>query len=276
MPVQLRNPEMVDLLRPDFQHRYEPNFAWKSAVSALQGIPGLIGCWPMSVLRLDNATDRVRDVAGGGYHLTDTNACLFWHSNLISLVDMDGAADYLVRTAGAASWASVTGTESYVATSQQGLFLGGWFYFDDAGPPAAEEALIGKRTNAAGNHSYWIRRENVAGRIAFHVSNDGTANTVVNSGANIVNNGEWVFIAGRFDNTNNEIKLWVGTDELRTYTAVYNNTIFDGTGDFFIGSYMGAAAFLDGRASMCFLSAMAVNDAVAFSVFQQTRAAFGV
>jgi hypothetical protein len=130
---------------------------------------------------------------------------------------------------------------------------------------------MGKRTNALGNHSYWVRREIVAGRIAFHVSNDGTANTVVNSGTNIVSNGEWVLIMCRFDNTANEIKLWVGTDALRTYTSVYNNTIFDGTGDFWIGSYMGAAGFFDGKAADCFLSAMAVNDGVARCIWEQLR-----
>ena len=71
--------------------------------------------------------------------------------------------------------------------------------------------------------------------------------------------------------SNNEIKLWFNGN---SYTAVYNNTIFDGTGDFFIGSIAGAVGFIDGKASLCFLSQMAASDAIAFSVYEQQRAAF--
>jgi hypothetical protein len=269
--MQKRNPELVDILRTDFQHRNEPNFAWKSAVSSLQIIPGIVAAWPMSVVRLDSQIDRVRDVGGGGYHLTTFNTPDFGYDNLVPYMDLDGTNQYAERTAGAASWASVTGAEGHILAAQQGLFFGGWFRFDEAAPPAAQEILIGKRTAAAGNYSYWLRRDTVNGFAFFHTTNDGTALTTIDSNPTVLEQNIWYWIAGSFDNTANLNTLWVNNE---TFTVANNNTIFDGNADFAIGSRSGGAGYLDGRASLCFLSQIAASNAIAFSVYQQQRAAF--
>ncbi len=272
MAIQQRNSELVDLLSSEFQVRAEPNFAWKSAVSSLQIIPGLIAAWPMSVLRRNSATDRVRDISGAGYHLVDNNTCVFRYENLIPTIDLNGVNEFLsLADGGAGNWADVTGNESYIATTQRGLFFGGWFKFDDAAPPAAQEILIGKRSNAAGNYSYWLRRENADGFAVFHTSNDGTAITTINSTPTVLDNGVWYFIGGRFDNTANLNTLWVND---ATFSVVNNNAVFDGTADFCIGSLSGGGSYLDGRASMCFLSAVAVSDAIVSAFYQQTRTMF--
>ncbi len=268
--VQQRNPELVDLLRTDFQHRNEPNFAWKSAVSSFMAIPGLIAIWPMSIGRLDSQTDRVRDVGGGGYHLTTVNDPYFRHHRLVPVVAFNGANEYAFRTAGAASWASVLGTEAYIHAAQQGIFFGGWFKFDDALGTA--ETLIGKWDDAGNEKSYRIRRE-ADGDAVFAVSPDGTAVTNCTLTGGFDTAGMWYLALARFDNANNELKLWVNGD---TNTAVYNNTIFDSTADFFIGAHHGPAEYFDGMASLNFLSACKPADVIPFSLFQQTRAMFGV
>ena len=149
--VQQRNPEMVNLLRADFQGRYEPNFAWVNAISAGLALPALRAFWPMSSADYA-AASRARDIAGSGYHLTPTNTIQFVHANLYFYASFGGTNEYLSRAdGGAANWADITGTEGYIPSGQRGLTLGGWFWFDDTPPPAAQEILIGKRSNAAGN-----------------------------------------------------------------------------------------------------------------------------
>jgi hypothetical protein len=269
MAIQQLNAELADLLRAEFQARNESNFAWKSAVSALQAIPGLIACWPTSIARLDAQVDRLRDVGGGGYHLTTVGNPYFRYDNLASYFGPDGVAEYAFRTAGAASWASVIGTEAYIHPTERGLFFGGWLRFNDALGTA--ETPIAK-WGAPGARSYRIRRQ-ANGDAAFSVSNDGTATTTATVVGGFAANNAWYCTLARFDNTANELKLWVNE---ATATAVYNNVIFDSTADFTIGAITGPAEFFDGKASLCLLGALAASDAIAFSFYQQTRAMFGV
>jgi len=74
--TQIRNSEQVNLLRADFQARYEPNFALANAVSTILALPGLRAFWPLSSVDYATATQG-RDIAGGGYHLTNNNTATF-------------------------------------------------------------------------------------------------------------------------------------------------------------------------------------------------------
>lgn len=269
MAIQERNDEMVNLLSADFQARAEPNFAWKSAVSAVMALPGLIAVWPTSFARLDSQTDRLRDVSGGGYHLTTVGNPYFRFDNLVPMTRFNGTNEYAFRTAGAASWASILGTEAYIHPSEQGLFMGGWFLFDDA--IGATEIPMSK-WGAAGVRSYRFRRQ-ANGDAAFSVSNDGTAATTATVTGGFIDTGEWYFVAGRFNNTDNELKIWVNDE---TATAVYNNTVFDSAADFFIGARHGPTEYHDGGSSLCWLGACAPSDAIVNALREQTRVAFNV
>lgn len=269
--VQQRNPELVDILRTDFQHRNEPNFAWKSAVSATLALPGVIASWPMSVIRLDNAADRVRDIAGGGYHLTWNGGLAAWNDDLVPYVWFNGTTGYLSRVAGAASWASVRGNEAHIAASIRGLTMGGWIWTDTIA--AGQAGLITKYT-AGGNQRSWLLRRNGAA-IQWYVSVNGIA--ALGPATLNVAASAWYCIVARWipDGANSILKLWVNgeTNENDIGAAA---TIFDSTADFLIGAYDGAANFLDGQTSLGFLCQCAVSDAAVFSFFQQSRAMFGV
>lgn len=272
MSLQQRNSEQVNLLSADLQLRYEPNFAHKSAVSATQALSVLIGSWPMSVIRLDAAADRVRDVSGSGYHLTWNGGLQAWNDNLTPIVWFDGATGYLSRVAGAASWASVRGNEAHVAAGIQGLTVGGWFLTDTI---AAGVPVFMSKYTAGGNQRTFILRRNAA--VAdWYVSANGAAS--LGPATLPITASTWYFIVGRWipDATNSLIKLWVNddTDEVNVGAAA---TLFDSTADFLIGaSDAGTSALLDGRASLNFMCSCAVEDAIVFSLFQQTRAMFGV
>lgn len=270
---QTRPGELVDILRTDFQHRNEPNFAWKSAVSSTSVIPGLVASWPMSVVRLDSATDRVRDVAGGGYHLTDTNGVLFGSDNLAPYAYFLGTNEYLIRTAGAASWASIIGTESHIRATAQGLALGGWFYFTDV---TQHSAMIAKwDTTAPNQRGYLLWLNGVTSQLEFRVSTDGTlvgSTIVINVGAITVST--WYHVMGIFDNDANTISIVVNGVST---SAAFAGTIFDCTADVTLGAAeAGTAYFMEGIESLCWLSQMGIPSWIQFSLWHQQRAMFGV
>ncbi len=224
----------------------------------------------MSLARLDSQTDRLRDIGGGGYHLTTVNDPIFRHNRLMPVVQWNGANEYSFRTAGAASWASVLGTEAYIHASQQGVTIGGWFKFDDA--PGAAETLIGKWDGGGNQKSYRIRRE-ADGDAVFSVSPDGTAVTSAMLTDGFDTAGVWYLVIGQFNNANNQLTLLVN-DEVAT--AVYNNTIFDSTANFTIGAYHGPVEYFDGQSSLCFLGACTFAGYITTAYFQQTRSGFGM
>ncbi len=270
--VQQRNPELVDILRTDFQHRNEPNFAWKSAVSALQALPGLIAAWPMSAVRLDNATDRARDVSGAGYHLTAVNTVVFLNNGLAPYARFGGTNEYLSRAdGGAANWADVRGNEAHIHSSIRGVTVGGWFYSSSVA--AGQDGFISKYDAAGDQRSFLLRRD--AANAQFYVSANGIAS--LGPAQYAISANAWHFIAGRYESdvAAATLTIWVDGD-IGTAAIGAVPTLFDSTAAFEIADYDAGNFPLDGRSSLNFFCQCAVDDAIIFSFFQQTRAMFGV
>lgn len=268
MIMQKRNPELVDILRTDFQHRNESNFAWKSAVSAFQAIPGLRAFWPMSSVDYQNPA--ARDLAGGGYHLTNNNSANFGYNNLAPLCSTNGTNQYLSRADGG-GWADIRGTETFIVTAQLGLTIGGWFYIDSH--DSDWEFLIGKSGNAAGTRGYFLDNGNAPNYVArFIVSVDGTAETILPMEQLTV--GAWEFVVGRFY-PSTSLDGWVSGTSY-TLGAAIPASVFNNAQDFTIAARAGPLHYCDMKSSLCFLSNCLVSDAIIFSLFQQTRAMFGV
>jgi len=133
---------------------------------------------------------------------------------------------------------------------------------------------VGKRSGAA-NISYGIfRRAAANGGIArFFISSTGAAGGVVNAdSASEPAFGEWHFFAGRFT-PSTEVKLYWNENTF-TNVAAIPATIYDGTASFTVGASATPANYMDGRASMCWLCACALSDALVNHVYQQSRAMF--
>lgn len=266
--VQRRPNELVDVLRTDFQHRNEPNFAWKSAVSCTLGLAGLVGSWPMSVIRLDADADRVRDVSGAAYHLTRNGNPRLTGDDLRFFIDLDGTGDYLDRVAGAASWASILGTDAHIGATLRGLTMGCWVKFDAT--PVADDYIMAKMTAAAENYSYWLVGHNT-GVLRGGVSVDGTAQATQTHSTTI--DTDWHFAAMRFV-PSTTVDIW-WDDEMESNAAAIPASIFDGTADFTIGSRDAGDSEMAGRVSLAWLCQCALPDAVLFSLWHQQRAMFG-
>jgi hypothetical protein len=271
--IQERNSELVNLLLPDFQMRNEPNFAWKSAVSSCLAIPSLVACWPMSAIRRDSATDEIRDMAGGGYHLTAHNVPQSGYDDLTCFEWFNGTNQWLSRAdGGAANWADITGTETKVFAAGRGLTMGIWVYFMNAA--GANAMIIGKWEAVGSNdRSYRIMRQ-ATGVIRAIVSVDGTAATVIDSAAAPAIN-TWTFLAMRFV-PSTTLDVYVNTEKT-TLAAAVPASIFDGIADFTIASYHnGLGQWMNGRVSLAWLSMSWLSDSIIDALFQQQRAAFGV
>jgi hypothetical protein len=241
-------------------------------ISPFLALPGLRAFWPMSAV--DYTNPQCIDIANG-YDLTNNNTATFGYDPnqaLVPCVFLDGTNQYLSRAdGGAANWADITGTETYIENTTvgaRGLTLGGWFWFDRL---ATTELIIGKVSAAAGNYSYWITKD-VTNVILSNVSVDGTAVTQMAS-AGTITTGQWYNLILRHD-PSASLDIIVNNVQTRNVAGI-PASIFDGNAAFEIGRFAGGS-YLDGRASCCFLCAALLSDAQISSLYQQTRGAFSV
>ncbi len=272
---QNRNYALEQQLMPKFQSRLEAQFAWKSAVSALMGLPALRAAWPMSAVGYQ-APDQAQDITGGGNHLTDFNSANFGYDVLIPYVDFNGTTQYLSRASAVGNWATIEGDETFIVTAQQGLTFGGWFLIDTL--DATAQFLIGKETGGGINRAYSIQilgttdfpRISVATGAANHTAT-GTAGT---TGA--ITTGAWNFIAGRYipDAAAAELRIWVNNNS-RAVDIGAVASINDVGADFTIGARDGPDLYMDGRASKCFLCACSAPNVTISQFYHQTRVMFG-
>jgi len=242
--------------------------AFRHVVSLFSFLPGLRGLWTANHL----------DTSGNWYDWTKNNLTLtatgtpgFFYDNLASYVTFDGATDYFTRADEAAT--SITGTESYIDGSIRGLTLGCWWYSSDA---TAAQYLLAKATAAAGNYSYGLYFNGAAAGdpTYFWISDDGTNTDQVISGSAWAN--RWHFSVARFNDSETGEELAIFLDSTKTTAATARASIFDGNAAFETGSAQGGLNKLTGGISIAFLCAAALPDDMIGTLFQQSRALYGV
>lgn len=271
MVMQVRNNEMVDILRADFQARYEPNFAWKSAASALLGLPGLRGAWSAAVV---GAVGELNDISGHGGHLALNGNPTFRYltSGLIAWCEYDGTGDYHSIPDNARY--DIIGNETYINSAVRGLTIGGWFRPTETG---TLERLMCKWTAGAGNRSYTLNYT-VGDAFQFTISNDGTNTfTVTSTAITPVNN--WYCVFGRFLSATPELNIYVG--QASGWTAITNAvgipaTIFNSNANFVVAANSGGTEEFQGRISHLDLCVEAAAEGILKAFFNQTRAGFGI
>jgi hypothetical protein len=271
MPLQIRNDELADILRPDFFARYEPNASWVHGASAYLAHPVVRAFWPMSAVAYTNPQGL--DITANGNHLTNNNSCDFGYDSLVPYVAFDGVNQNLTRAdGGAGNWADILGTEAYVLSGQQGLTAYVWCYFDDA--VGSNEGILAKGDGTV-NTSYLILRT-AGGPISFRVGTGAALPAVtstVSPGATT-----WTFIAARYV-PSTTLDLWVSANN-----TLYQSTqpdgvpaaLLDSSFTFALGSYSTNILYMTGRESFVDLCASAHSDSEIEATFEQTRAMFNV
>lgn len=267
MALQQRNDEMMDLLRSEYQGRYEPNFAWKSACSAFLALPGLHGFWPMSSL---GSAGAAVDISGQGRELSYNGNPTYNYDGLMAYIDLDGTGDYLDINDSVAL--SITGTETYIDSAVRGLTFGCWTQTSVA---TTEQSIFGKWNSVGDNRSYNLKTS-AADRFQLQITNLGTLADIdaVNDSVDY-DTGEWYFIVGRFDPST---AIYIDVNGRNTSNvAGIPASIFDSTADLVVGARNnGSADLYTGYVSCAFLCASFLSDAIVGALFEQTRAAFGV
>lgn len=268
--TQERNSDLVALLTPDFQTRNEPNFAWKSACASYLALPGLRGFWPMSAVAYTNPQGL--DLSGNGSHLTNNNTSTFGHTYLIPHVSfVSGSSQSLSKTdGGAANWADITGTETYIDAADRGLTFYAWVYFDNAA--SANEHIMAKwGGGGAGTWSYRLLRI-ATGELYGVVSTDGTT-FVAKTTTDTLAATTWYFVALQYD-PSTELSVWIN-GEKDTLAVGVPASIFDSTSAFYLGCSSVPNAYMDGKQSMVALCASFHSNSIIKAVYNQTRAMFG-
>lgn len=246
-----------------------------AVISSYLDIPGLVGLWTManpqrSTGDLPNAatvfgTTNKQDLTYNG------NPTYNYYNDIVPYIDLDGVGDYL--SVADNTDLDILGTETIYNSSVRGLTLGGWFYPDTTS--ALNQTLMAK-LDGPNNQSYrlFLLRTGLGSRFTGQISVDGTALTSVNSPVGVTfDTGVWQFFSFRFT-PSAELKLWRNSDEYTNTTAI-PASIFNSTAFFSIGNDVDGNIF-DGRATLCFLSANALSDALIGALFEQSRVLFRV
>lgn len=224
-------------------------------------IPGLVGFWPMSSVQ--RSTGNAYDVSGQGRTLTyNGNPTYNIHSNLTPYIDLDGTGDYLSRADEADL--DVLGTETIYAAGVRGLTLGGWFWLDSV---AADAALVSKQQNAvAANRSYNLTYVQANDRIELWLN--GAQNAVIAAPGT----GAWFFAVGKYVPSGN---CYVFLDGIKSGAVAGPANLNNSNGPLEIGAtFTGTVSFLDGRASLCFLSANALPDDLIEYLYHRSKTLF--
>lgn len=237
------------------------------AIGLHQGLPGLIGFWPMSSIQ--RSSGNAYDLSGQGRTLTyNGNPTYNIYNDLVPYIDLDGTGDYLSRAN--ETDLRVLGTETIYASAARGLTMGGWFWFDNLGGVA--RGLMSKNLGSTNQRSYLLLT-NADNNIWAQVSVDGIVGTIFDTGIT-PSTGQWYNIIFRFV-PSTSMDIYINGTKY-TYTTSIPASIFNSTANFEIGSYNGGTNNLDGRASLCFLCANALPDSLIALKFRRERGLFGV
>ena len=239
--------------------------SWSIACSLYQNIPGLVGFWPMSSVQ--RSTGNAYDLSGQNRTLTYNGNPTYNFDGLVPYIAFDGTGDYLSRAD--ETDLDILGTETIYNSAIRGLTVGGWFWFNDIN---VSRMLISKRA-AAGNASWNMRRAAGSHKIDFRISTDGTAFHVITH-STIISANKWYFCVGRFEpsiGTSTIINADIETNSTATPASIFNSSA-----NLEIGAFFGSTQVMNGRATLCFLSANALSDTIITNLFQQTRRLFGV
>lgn len=253
-----RNEQAIDDLE-------QPEVA-NDLISPFLALTGLRGFWPMSASR-DNGN--AIDLSGLILTLTYNGNPVYSYDNLAPYIQFDGTGDWLTRADQAAL--DISGTETTIAPAVRGLTLGGWFYVEETG---TDEGLLTKDDNA-NQRSYGLYF-NQFDRFGMVISDDGTNTAAVSNPAgpaSVPALNAWYFVVGRFDPAAS-VDCFVSG--VWTTAATARASIFNSTSSLRIGAIHGNLFPFQGRASLGFLCAAYLSDAITGGLYEETRGAFGV
>lgn len=233
-----------------------------------QQLPGLVGFWPMSSVQL--STGNAYDLSGQGRTLTYAgNPTYNQHNGVVPYIDLDGTGDWLTRPDEADL--DIIGNEAIYASAVRGVTMGGWFWLDAI---AAISGLMTK-DNGSTQRSYSLFADPTNTRLAASFIGASASTVLLNGVFTSLN--RWVFCVARWI-PSTSVKVWANIDgQLSTNinTTSIIATLNNSTTPLYVGA-VNALLPMNGRASMCFLCANNLSDALINHLFNVTRPYYGV
>lgn len=272
MSQQLQNTDLIKLLETYFRRLQSPTWSLADSIAAIQALPGVVGVWPGST---PAATGDLVDKSGNGLTLSARNTPTFGRdTNLLApYVGLASVgSQYFDRADEVIT--SILGTETHIASGVRGLSMGGWFRSDTLG---SLQGLMGKDNSGGSQAGY--RLVKTAGNLvqARVCSNATCASSAEATTTGAVTSSTWYFAAMTYL-PSSALNVFLGTAdglEKASDTSSVPAAIFDNTNAFEIGR-TSAGNYLNGRASLCWLSQAALLDEHIQVIFALSKALFNV
>ena len=265
--AQIRNPELVRNLTPDFHKRSDLALNHAHSIAFMRSVPGLVGFWPAAE----------RDISGNGNTLTrsGTLKTIGYDNNIVPYAQFDDSGSAYSFHADSADF-DITGTESYVDSGYKGLTMGGWWQVSGSGGDI--EHMMGK-WELTPNKAYgmWKRSIGDSEVIASAWSEDGS-NQFDSYSTFTADHDTWFFFVFRWT-PSTEVKSYYGyateanlttESDTSSIAASINNS----AEEFQIGRLSLGFFNLDGRSSMTFLVRGALPDIYIETFFDLTSPLF--
>lgn len=219
---------------------------------------GLRGYWPMSAV---GVSGKAPDFSGNGLDLSASIAIAY---QLGKFVRFSSVSDLLYLDN---ALLDITGTETYIASDERGLTLGGWFSPDGVAAPT--QSLVSK-WGESGFRSYNL---SLSGPLMnLSISDDGASYTTSGGGAVVAS--QWQFLAGRFVPGQTQT-VWINglkIEQVTTRAAINNSSAA-----FHVGSSNETTPRVSpGGIAQVFLCAAALSDDVVRQLFELSRGHYGV
>lgn len=249
MPVQRRNAEMADLLRPDLVHRRESLYALGNYYGAYMMIPDLRAFWPFGA-RDEN--DVAQDMTTLGNDLTPNATPTYSTHGICPYFDANST--YLAKA----------GSTSLKLSS--GAAMGMWMRLNTA--PGSTATLMGVWSGTAASYQMYI---DSAREPYLWINGTSAVLGLVGGAAGTL--GQWHFYAGSYyGGSPSTINVW--TDGTKNEISATAGTLYNSSQDFEIGSFGGGSGRLDGDVALAFVSETAMSDILVQSIYQLTRPFF--
>lgn len=262
------NDSLKHELASEFLRRNDLVNRWGNIISSYLALPGLRFFAPMSVV---GASGQAVDLALGN-NLSNNNNAQFSYLSLQPFCAYNGSTEYHSITDNAAH--DIIGSEAYIGSSVRGLTMGMWVQARDL-PGVSSRRLFSKGTTTGNARAYALRQGSDVW--TFGVSGTGANDFPASDDTEFIVD-TWYFLAGRFD-PSTEVKLYVGRSTgitSFTNTSSIPATLNNSATGLAVGGQADGTGFSNIRASMCFISAMALDDHFIFSLFEQSRIPFGI
>jgi|SRR3990167_6715105 len=220
------------------------------------GLSRVIAVWPMSSLSPDAAT--VRDIAGGGLHLTNNNSTSLTFTSLFPYGSYTSASSMYLSRAHGADIAS-TGSQWWST----------WIY--PTASPGTTQGILGKFVTSTNDRSWRIVKD-ASDQITIQVSNLGTAiDASVVSAAVALN--AWYHVFGLFL-ASSSLSVWVNGTRTDNTTSI-PAALYNATGAAVELGRTSGAGYWDGRIGPTMLGravgTLAAWDVWAKHIFHSTR-----